>query len=92
MNDHSTITLSGKRTTCDAVTDITKARIDVEHTCWRGLHRSELIFSDLASYLTNLGVLAALEERSDPYQPNVIIPHDRVLFVISRKLEGVLED
>jgi hypothetical protein len=41
---------------------------------------------------TNLGVLAAFEERSDPHQPDVVIPHHGILFVLSRKLEGVLEN
>lgn len=41
--------------------------------------------------LTCLGVFAALEERSDANEANIVVPHDGVLLLIVRNLEGVLE-
>jgi hypothetical protein len=40
---------------------------------------------------TDLGVLAALEERSDPDQADVVVPHHRIFLVLTGKLEGILE-
>jgi hypothetical protein len=40
---------------------------------------------------TDLGILATLEERSDPDQADVVVPHHCILLVLTRKLEGILE-
>jgi hypothetical protein len=39
----------------------------------------------------NLRVLAALEERSDADETNVVVPEDGILAVLARYFEGVLE-
>lgn len=42
--------------------------------------------------MTYLRVFQGLEERCDPNQPNVVIPHHRLSLFVVRHLEGVLED
>jgi hypothetical protein len=44
-----------------------------------------------AAERSHFGVLAALEERRDANETDVVIPHDGILALIARYLEGVLE-
>ena len=41
---------------------------------------------------SDLGVFATLEERSDANKSDIIVPHHRVILVISRNFEYVLKD
>lgn len=40
----------------------------------------------------DLGKVAALEERGDPDQTDIVIPHHGVLFVVIRLFEDILKD
>ena len=40
---------------------------------------------------TYLGILATLKERGHPNEPDIVVPHDRIIRVVSWDLEGVLE-
>ena len=85
------LTLRCQCSSCDAVGDLFEAGIQVEHFCWGCL----LIFNRASrneNGITDLRVFAALEERSDANEANIVIPHHNIILVISRYFEGVLED
>jgi len=41
--------------------------------------------------VTDLGIFAAFEKRSDPNKSNIVIPHHAVLLFISREVENILK-
>lgn len=47
---------------------------------------------ELEMELSYLGILATLEERGDANKSNIIIPHNGIVLVITRKPENILKD
>jgi len=76
------------------VSDFLKARVQVKHFCWRCL----LSVNEASrkgkkqNGITDFGVFATLEERSDANETNIIIPHHNVFLLVSRNFESVLEN
>lgn len=86
-------TLSFDRAPCDAVGDVFKPRVHIQHFGRRRL--SEVRSSTpwrLEVGAADLAVATALEERCHADKADIVVPHHGILCVIPRNLEVVMKN